>query len=45
LWWIFWDRVSRIICLGLALNWDSPDLYLLSSRITGTRHSCPTVFF
>jgi hypothetical protein len=26
------DRVSRIICLGLALNHDSPDLCFLSSE-------------
>jgi hypothetical protein len=30
-WWIFRDRVLRTICLGLALNWDLPDLCLLSS--------------
>jgi hypothetical protein len=35
-WWshstkLFWDRVSRTICLGLALNYDPPDLCLLSS--------------
>jgi hypothetical protein len=27
----FQDSVSRTICLGLALNHDPPDLYLLSS--------------
>jgi hypothetical protein len=29
--WFFWDRVSRIICLGLASNGDPPDLCLQSS--------------
>jgi hypothetical protein len=27
----FWDRVSKIICSGLALNHNPPDLCLLSS--------------
>jgi hypothetical protein len=31
------DRVSRIMCLGLALNYDPPDLCLLS-RITCRSH-------
>jgi hypothetical protein len=28
----FWDRVPRTICPGLALNFHSPDLCLLSSQ-------------
>jgi hypothetical protein len=33
LWWdCFQDRVSQTICLGLALNHDPPNLYLLSSQ-------------
>jgi hypothetical protein len=31
LWWVFWNRVSRSICPGLALNHDFPDLCLLSN--------------
>jgi hypothetical protein len=31
LWWVFWDRVSWTICLGLAWNHDPSDLCLLSS--------------
>jgi hypothetical protein len=33
---VFWDRVSRTICPGLALNRNPPDLCLLSSIITST---------
>jgi hypothetical protein len=29
LWWIFWDGVSRTICLGLASNHHPPNLWLL----------------
>jgi hypothetical protein len=31
LWKVFRDRISQVICLGLALNRDPPDLCLLSS--------------
>jgi hypothetical protein len=31
LWWVFWDRVLRVICSGLTLNRDPPYLCLLSS--------------
>jgi hypothetical protein len=28
----FWDRISQIICPGLALNCDPPDICLLSNK-------------
>jgi hypothetical protein len=40
LWPVFWDRVSRIIWLGLASNLDLPELCLLSHY--DYRHKPPT---
>jgi hypothetical protein len=38
---MFWDRFSRTICLGLALNCLPPDLCLLSSWNYRCESLCP----